>query len=77
MSTYEMILQKGIEKGIEQGIEKGIEKGIEQGIEKGIEIQKVQVILRGHEEGLPLDLLASLTGFSLEQVRQIVDPAND
>lgn len=71
MSTYEMILQQGIEKGIE----KGIERGIEQGIEQGIEIEKAQVILRGHEEGLSLDTLAALTGFSLEQVRQIIDPS--
>lgn len=83
MSTYEMILQqgieKGIEKGIERGIERGIEKGIEQGIEvgieKGIEMEKAQVVLRGYEEGLSLDTLAALTGFSLDQVRQLVDPS--
>ena len=41
MSTYDSILdigiEKGIEKGIEQGIDLGIEKGIDLGIEKGIE----------------------------------------
>ena len=48
MSTYDSILdigiEKGIEKGIEQGIEKGIEKGIEQGIEKGATEKEIKVV---------------------------------
>ena len=35
MSTYDMLIQKGMEKGMEKGIEQGIEKGIEQEFEQG------------------------------------------
>ncbi|MBK8879352.1 MAG: hypothetical protein IPN74_12610 [Haliscomenobacter sp.] len=52
MSTYDMILQEGIQKGIEQGIQKGIEQGIQKGIEQGIQKGIEQGIQKGIQEGL-------------------------
>ena len=37
MSTYDSIIEMGIDLGIEKGIEKGIDLGIERGIDLGIE----------------------------------------
>lgn len=34
MTTYDMLIKKGLKEGFEQGIELGIEKGIEVGEEK-------------------------------------------
>ena len=38
MSTYDSIIEMGIEKGIDLGIEKGIDLGIEKGIDLGIDL---------------------------------------
>ena len=44
MSTYDLLIRKGLRQGIEQGIEKGIEQGIVQGIEKGAEQKSYNVV---------------------------------
>ncbi|MBK8652731.1 MAG: Rpn family recombination-promoting nuclease/putative transposase [Haliscomenobacter sp.] len=80
MSTYDMILQEGIQKGIEQGLQKGIEQGIQKGIQKGIEqgLQKGkekkvnEVVLRGYQNGVSFEILCLLTGLGEEEVKAII-----
>jgi predicted transposase/invertase (TIGR01784 family) len=55
------LIADGVAKGMEQGIKKGIEKGIEKG--------KKEVIKNMLKEGLEVDLIAKVTGFSVEEVR--------
>ncbi|MEY4107007.1 MAG: hypothetical protein RL181_1349, partial [Bacteroidota bacterium] len=70
-------IERGIERGIEQGIERGIERGIEQGIERGIEKAKKQTILSGYKNGISIEVLCLLTGYSEVQVWQILSEAED
>ena len=85
MTLYDSILEEGIEKGIEKGIEQGIERGIEQGIERGIEkgieqgIEKAkkQTVLSGYKNGISIEVLCLLTGYSEVQVWQILSEAAD
>jgi predicted transposase/invertase (TIGR01784 family) len=70
-------IEQGIERGIEQGIERGIEQGIEQGIERGIEKAKKQTVLSGYKNGISIEILCLLTGYSEVQVWQILSEAAD
>ena len=56
MSTYDQILQAGIEKGRAEGIEKGIEK----------------TILNAYDNGVSLDLIQLITGESAEKVKEVL-----
>ena len=56
MSTYDQILQAGIEKGRAEGIEKGIEK----------------TILNAYDNGVSLDLTQLITGESAEKVKEVL-----
>jgi len=73
MTLYDSILEEGIEKGIEKGIERGIEKGIEQGMEKA----KKQTVLTGYKNGISIEILCLLTGYSEVQVWQILAKAEN
>lgn len=64
MSTYDMILQEGIEQGIQ--------KGIEQGLQKGKEKKVNEVVLRGYQNGVSFEILCLLTGLSEEEVKAII-----
>lgn len=68
MSTYDQILQAGIEKGRAEGIEKGIEKGRAEGIEKGIE----KTILNAYDNGVSFDLIQLITGESAEKIKEVL-----
>jgi flagellar biosynthesis/type III secretory pathway protein FliH len=68
MSTYDSIL----EKGIEIGTAKGMEKGMERGLEKGIETKAIQVVLSAFDQEIPLDLIANITKMPLATVMQIL-----
>ena len=65
MSTYDLILKEGIAEGIEKGIEKGIAKGIEK--------EKINTIVKGYKKGLSLEILSSLTGFSINEITLIIE----
>lgn len=71
-------LSMGIfEQGMEKGVEKGFEQGMEQGIEKGAERKQCEMILNSYEEGLPISLIAKITGLSEEKVLQIIEENKD
>lgn len=56
MSTYDQILQAGIEKGRAEGIEKGIEK----------------TILNAYDNGVSFDLIQLITGESAEKIKEVL-----
>ena len=80
-------LEKGLEKGLKQGMEQGIKQGVEQGIKQGIKQGVEQGLAKGKKEGkqeekqkiaqtmkslgLPPDVIAKSTGFSLEEIEQL------
>ena len=66
MSTFDHIVQKGIEQGIQKGIEQGIQQGIEQGIQQGIEqgIEQGAEIFR--REAIPK--LLNLNKLTIEEI---------
>jgi predicted transposase/invertase (TIGR01784 family) len=84
-SNYELGVEKGLEKGIERGIEQGIERGIERGIEKGIErglekgleegrlSERINLVKRLHQKGMPGAEIADLTGLSEAEIKDILD----
>ena len=73
-------LEKGLEKGEAIGIEKGeaigLEKGEAIGIEKGRaeerEKAKTETVINAHREGCSIELIASITKLSQEEIVQIL-----
>lgn len=62
-------LDRGFAKGIEQGLEQGIEQGKEQGIKQSSKNIAKKLIAKG----MPLDLIADVTGLSLNEVKTLED----
>ncbi len=60
---------EGFSEGVEKGIEIGVDKGREEGVEIGIEQEKILMAQNCIKEGLSLDVISRLTGFSPEQIR--------
>jgi predicted transposase YdaD len=48
----------------------GIAEGIEQGIEQGEQAKQMEILKRMLAEQLPIDLIARITGLSIEQIQQ-------
>lgn len=61
-----LVVEKDIlETAMKEGMEKGKKKGLEEG--------NIHTIVTGHKAGLSLELLATLTNLSAEQVQEIID----
>jgi len=58
---------------MELAIERAEKKGLERGIEKGIKQQTIQVIQNCLSQNLPLEVIATIAGVSLEEVKAVVD----
>jgi hypothetical protein len=54
-----------------------LEEGIEKGIEKGREETKKQTVLTGYKNGVSIEILCLLTGYSEVEVLQILAEAED
>ena len=63
MSTYDMIVEKGIEKGIEQGVEQGRKEALGQAAR--------EMLLKGFEYQLIMDILHVESEF-IDEVREIL-----
>ncbi len=64
LSTYDQL--------IEEGMQKGLEKGLQQGMQKGQRAQKVQSVIASFKNGLELSLIAKITQLSSDEVEQIL-----
>ena len=70
------VKEKAIQFGKVQGISEGIEKGIEQGISKGKKLNTIEIIQNGYAKGVSIQTLAEITGWSVEQIQQVIDENN-
>jgi predicted transposase/invertase (TIGR01784 family) len=68
-SNYEL----GVEKGMEKGIERGIEQGLEKGLEEGRLSERINLVKRLHQKGMPGAEIADLTGLSEAEIKDILD----
>ena len=70
-------LKQGIEQGIEQGIQQGMQQGIEQGRKLGAQQERAKAdqehALAMIQEGLSYDVIARITGLSLEKIKEIAE----
>jgi predicted transposase/invertase (TIGR01784 family) len=69
-------LEKGIEKGMELGLEKGIEKGLELGQGKGETQARNKAAITGFQNGVPMNIICLMTGYTEQEVLQIVAEEN-
>ena len=51
--------------------EKGRKEGIETGMEKGIEKEKIQTAKTAISRGLPTDIIADITGLTIEKIEEL------
>ncbi|MFD0710713.1 Rpn family recombination-promoting nuclease/putative transposase [Paenibacillus sp. GCM10027626] len=60
-------LEQGLEKGLEKGLEQGLEKGLEQGVEQGLGKAAINML----RKGMDIDLVVEVTGLVKEKVEQL------
>jgi predicted transposase/invertase (TIGR01784 family) len=65
-------LEQGLEKGLEQGLEKGLEQGLEKGLEQGLEKGKREVAIKGYRNGVSIEVICLMTGYTEEELKKIV-----
>lgn len=60
---------EGLEKGMAEGLEKGMAEGLEKGMEKGAEQKNLENARKMKEKGISFDVIADITGLSVEAIR--------
>ena len=68
-NDYFNTLESGEKKARAEGLEKGMEKGMEKGLEKGAEQKNLDNARKMKEKGISLDMIADITGLSVEAIR--------
>lgn len=61
-------LKEGLTKGQEQGREEGLKEGLKEGENKGRNKERLQMAAGMKQKGIPSEVIAELTGFSLEEI---------
>ena len=67
--------RKGLRKGLRQGREEGLEKGREEGREEGRKETQKNVVLEALHINLDYGIIQKLTGFTLEEIKEIASTA--
>ena len=62
---------QALEEYYQDGVQEGIEKGIQKGIEKGIEQGKKSIIANMLQKGLDIEMIVELSGLSENEVLQL------
>ncbi|QKZ14573.1 Rpn family recombination-promoting nuclease/putative transposase [Spirosoma sp. KUDC1026] len=62
---------KALEKGDQRGFERGIQQGMREGEEIGKKEQAVRIARNALANGLSIELVATLTGLSEDEIRQL------
>jgi predicted transposase/invertase (TIGR01784 family) len=65
-------MKRGMEKGMERGMEIGMEKGKMEGIEIGKEQERINIVRICYEQGLSIEQIIGVTGFSKERISAIL-----
>ncbi len=55
----------------EQRLDDATEKGIQIGHEKGREAEKIEVAKNSLKAGVPIDVIAEITGLSIDEIKQL------
>ena len=61
--------QEGLNRGLSKGLSQGLSRGLSQGRREG----ESAIICRMLDNGLTLDKIAQLIGFSVEKVKEILE----
>lgn len=69
------VIDTSYEEGREKGKEKGREEGRKEGREEGREEGKIEVVLKSYQAGLSLEVIAQITGKSIEEIEAIIKQA--
>jgi len=64
--------KKGEAKGLKKGLKKGEAIGMQKGEAIGLEKEKKETIIRCHNNGLAIDIIATITDLSNEQILKIL-----
>lgn len=60
------------QQGYEMGREEGRQEGRQEGLQEGRQEEKVGVAVRMHEMGMDLQVIAEVTGFNEEELKEIL-----
>ena len=71
-SHYQLELDYAYEDGQKEGMEKGIEKGMVKGMEKA----NLDNAKKMKENGIPYDLIAKITGLSIDKINSLREKCN-
>jgi len=50
-----------------------VEKYEKKGIEKGIEKKTIDVIIKGKQNGISINMLSNITGLSIKEIKKIIE----
>ncbi|NEW60984.1 Rpn family recombination-promoting nuclease/putative transposase [Sulfurovum sp. bin170] len=70
-NTKELDLKYSHEEGREEGKKEGREEGRVEGIEKGKKERDIEIVVRSLNQGLSVDIIASITGLSVGEIERI------
>jgi hypothetical protein len=76
MGITETILHEVEKKGVEKGVEIGEKRGVKIGEKRGYSKAISFVVIRGYQNGMEVSELAELTGFSEQEVSEILQNEN-
>ncbi|MFD1928818.1 Rpn family recombination-promoting nuclease/putative transposase [Sporosarcina siberiensis] len=76
MNAFDLEFEKGLEKGVEKGLERGLEQGLEKGKIVGKMIERHAIAQKLILEKLPLEMVSTATGLTLEEVKEIQEKLN-
>ena len=65
--------QEGLNRGLSQGLSRGLSQGLSRGLSQGRREGESAIICRMLDNGLTLDKIAQLIGFSVDKVKEIAD----
>ena len=65
-------MEEGRAKGMEEGRAEGMEIGRAEGRAEGMEVVRKNMVINCHLAGLPVDTISTVTGFTLEQIMEIL-----
>ena len=68
-NTLESGEKKARAEGLEKGMAEGLEKGMAEGLEKGAEQKNLENARKMKEKGISFDVIADITGLSVEAIR--------
>ncbi|MCG8340635.1 MAG: hypothetical protein MI674_05205, partial [Cytophagales bacterium] len=67
ITVAQKMRQEARQEGIQQGMQRGRQQGMQQGMQKGVK-QTARKLL---ERGVPIEVIASATGLSREEIKKL------